>query len=427
MTAMLSLRAPFKVRALTHGRDLVKIYWEDGAQSNIASTWLRANVRDSRFFEPVSVLYRNNHLPFVAEGSPITSVEQGEDKEHFTVNWEDHSSSFNASWVRAHDTLASSSLLKPFEPVLWDNQAKIPTYDYSRKDEELESWLMDLKKWGIIFVHETPTNEKALRNFLHVIGPLGQRLHPTDIFTFTAHAKESMDVDYYSYGPEYLNGHTDASYYTQPPKLLALLPSYYSAPKEDTVSFFTDAFKVADDLRHEDPDAFHMLTTTLVRQARRRFAVEEDCDPSQLETYQVDLYKDIPRISLQGDKVSLIRLKFTKHGGFDLQLNRDDTRLKKFCRAYQAFQDKINDPVNQQAVVLRPGTMVVVDNHRVCHGRRKIHPTTARTVHGGYTSEDQWQSRWRVILGKRSGLEDKWLYGCSDETLEILANRHAEN
>ena len=236
MTTM--LRAPFKMKALAHCRDLVKIVWEDGVQSTVTSTWLRANVRDSRFFELNSILYRNEHLPFVAKGSPITSVGQTEDKEHFTVNWEDHSSSFNASWVRAHDTKASSGLLKPFERVLWDSQAKIPTYDYSRKDEQLESWLTDLKKWGIIFIEGTPTNEKALTDFLHIIGPTGQRLHPSNVFTFTAHAKESMDIDYYSYGPEYLNGHTDASYYTQPPKLLALLPTYYSAPKKDTVSFF---------------------------------------------------------------------------------------------------------------------------------------------------------------------------------------------
>ena len=425
MTTM--LRAPFKMRALAHCRDLVKIVWEDGVQSTVTSTWLRANVRDSRFFELNSILYRNEHLPFVAKGSPITSVEQTEDKEHFTVNWEDHSSSFNASWVRAHDTKASSGLLKPFERVLWDSQAKIPTYDYSRKDEQLESWLTDLKKWGIIFIEGTPTNEKALTDFLHIIGPTGQRLHPSNVFTFTAHAKESMDIDYYSYGPEYLNGHTDASYYTQPPKLLALLPTYYSAPKKDTVSFFTDTFKVADDLRQENPDAFHMLTTKLVRQARRRLAVEGDCDPSKLETYQFDTYKDIPIISMQGKEVNLVRLKFTKHGGFNLQLNPDETQLQKFARAYHIFQKKVNDPVYHQTVVMKPGTMVVLDNHRVCHGRRKIHPTTARTVHGGYTSEDQWQSRWRIIHGKRSGLEDKWLYGCSDETLEILASRHMES
>ena len=425
MTTM--LRAPFKMRALSHCRDLVKIVWEDGVQSNVTSTWLRAHVRDPRFFELNSVLYRNEHLPFVAKGSPITSVEQTEDKEHFTVNWEDHSSSFNASWVRAHDTKASSSLLKSFEPVLWDSQAKIPTYDYSRKDEQLESWMMDLKKWGMIFVSETPTSEKALKDFLQSIGALAQRIHPVNVFILQTDAKVAMDVDYYSYGPEYISGHTDASYYTQSPKLLALLPTYYSAPKEDTVSFFTDAFKVADDLRCKDPEAFHMLTTIPIRQARRRLTVEEDCDPSEKIIYQVDTSKDVPIISMEGDKMSLVRLKFTKHGGLDLNLNLDNAQMNKFYRAYKTFQDKINDPANQQAIVMKPGTMVVFDNQRVCHGRRRLHPTTARTMLGAYTSEDQWQSRWRIIYGKKSGLEDKWLYGCSDETLEILANRYTES
>ena len=29
----------------------------------------------------------------------------------------------------------------------------------------------------------------------------------------------------------------------------------------------------------------------------------------------------------------------------------------------------------------------------------------------------------RILLGKKSGLEEKWLMGCSDEALEVLASR----
>lgn len=29
----------------------------------------------------------------------------------------------------------------------------------------------------------------------------------------------------------------------------------------------------------------------------------------------------------------------------------------------------------------------------------------------------------RIVLGENSGLEDKWLMGCSDEALEVLATR----
>ena len=34
-----------------------------------------------------------------------------------------------------------------------------------------------------------------------------------------------------------------------------------------------------------------------------------------------------------------------------------------------------------------------------------------------------WRTRWRVMLGEKSGLDEKWLYGCSQEALQILANR----
>ena len=55
------------------------------------------------------------------------------------------------------------------------------------------------------------------------------------------------------------------------------------------------------------------------------------------------------------------------------------------------------------------------DNLRTLHGRSAVHPTTSRVVHGAYIAEEVWRSRCRIINGQKSGLEEKWVFGCTDE------------
>ena len=87
------------------------------------------------------------------------------------------------------------------------------------------------------------------------------------------------------------------------------------------------------------------------------------------------------------------------------------------------LHSKLYDPANQQRFLLKEGTAAIFNNHRVSHGRDDIHPSTDRTLLLGFIGADMWNTRWRVLHGEKSGLEEKWLYGCSNEQLEILADR----
>ncbi len=420
------LRRAFTARSLSNCRDLLKVTWGDGVQSTFPNTWLRASVRDSRFFEPVSLIYRPEHLAFVAEGSPITSVEQTDDSELIKVTWEDHTSTFNGSWLRAQDVPASLNLREPFEEKRWGGGFNVPRYDYAVKDEQFESWMTDLRKYGMIIVDNTPPTEDGMVDLMHMIGPLRQRYHPTNVF-IGAITPHHLVVDYHSYGPVPIYAHTDTSYYRAPPKLQTFLYTEYNAPKEDTVNYFVDGFKVLEDVRKDDPEAYELLTSTIVRQARRRMSVEEDCDPSDVRIYEWDTCRDIPLVITEDDgKLKQILVKFNKHAGFPLK-DQTDERMKKWYRAILMLQNRLDDPQNHYATVMRKGSMVVFDNHRICHGRGSIHPATERTLLGCYIAGEVWQSRWRLLLAKKSELPDKWLLGCSTESMEILANRKEAN
>ena len=412
------------MRALSHFPRMLRVTWGDGAESAYPSTWLRASVRDSKFFDGNSCEYRPEHSAFVSKGLPIVLAEhdgQGAEQ-NIRVQWEDHSTNFSVPWLRVQDTQNLRDKVKPVvEEALWTSENELPQYEFSAKEERFESWMKDLRKWGVICVHGCPPTEKGIVDFLTMVAPLWQRTyHPTNLARI--HATPKTALVQLAYAVKILGMHTGYADYNPPPKLMGLLCTELNAPKLDTKTSVVDAFKVLQDLRQEDPEAFHVLTTTPLRRGRHRLNIEEECDPSKVQMYQRSFIDEEPVVAMEGSSIKRIRM----HRGKDVGLHlgpHDDEFIRKYYVAYRKLQALLNDPKYAQEFVLQPGMMLVVDNYRLCHGRSEIHPSTHRVAKTAYIGEDGWCNRWRLMLGQKSGLDTKWLYGCSDEALAVLAER----
>ena len=426
------LRAAFRVKSLSTCGQALRIIWADGVESTFPCVWLRASVRESPYFDDTAIMYRFDHLSFLQKPSVIASVERKKadcDEDYVSVNWKDLSSDFDASWLRAQDSKASSNFLAEhgIKKQYWDCSQTLPQYEYSRKEEDFESWMMDIHKWGIVVVKGVPPTEKAYVDFLNLMGPLAQRNHPTNIFVMEQKPRP-MSMDPPAYGRSVFGAHTDASYYTIPKKILGFQGVEYSAPDGDTENFFVDGFRVVEDLRKEDPDAFALLTNVPMRQTRRRMGLY-DIQPPEVERKHLwDACLDTSPIVMSRDGKSIERLqtRWTKHGGLPLEVG-DNELMTKFYKAYNTLQTRLDDPKYHQRIIMRPGVMVVFDNHRLVHGRGFIHPSTRRSMNGAFIAPEIWESRWRLLLGKISGLPDKWLFGCSTDALEVLALRKAHS
>ena len=62
-------------------------------------------MRDDRFFDAGSSLYRrDDYTAFISNDAPLLSAEHEEEDGHVTVQWPEHSTTFDASWLRAQDT-----------------------------------------------------------------------------------------------------------------------------------------------------------------------------------------------------------------------------------------------------------------------------------------------------------------------------------
>ena len=419
------LRASFRVATVSHCRNFLSILWADGRKSKFSNIWLRASVRDSKFFDASSLLYRQkDYVSFIAKDVPLTSAEYVQEEEDLTVQWENHTSNFNASWLRAQDQVNNEDLCQGTDRVLWDASSKLPVmYHYSEREEKFESWLTDLRRYGVAYFEGVPPKEKGMEDVLQLIGVMRQRFHPTNKLLITHDPKltKKIDVDIYNNDPHPV--HTDTAYYSTPLRISCLLATHYHAPVQNTYNYFVDSLKVIEDIHRENPEAYTLLSTIPVRITRRRMNVQEECDPSDVRMYQYDAFIETPLICYDEAEQHLFLRFSNKHSGFEISTIPDHSIMEKYYKAFLLLESKLSDPTYHQKIVLKAGAMALFNNNRVCHSRSAIHPSTSRSLFLGFMSEEMWRTRWRVMLGEKSGLDEKWLYGCSQEALQILANR----
>ncbi|XP_046839416.1 gamma-butyrobetaine dioxygenase-like isoform X1 [Xenia sp. Carnegie-2017] len=420
---MSSILNAFKVASLSNCRDFLRIVWQDGRQSKFSNIWLRSAVRDPKFFDANSLLYRRHeYVNFIANHTPLMSAEC--EDHNVVVKWENHSSNFDASWLRAHDGSVNDDLVGPSEVVLWDSQSEFPvTYHYSERAEKLEQWMTDLRKYGVVYFVNVPANEKGLDDVMQQIGVLQQRFHPTNKIPITSDPTQRKAIDRDVYSSDYLSVHTDTAYHPVPYKLSGLIGINYDAPIQDTESYFVDNLRIIGELQKKHPEAYDLLQSIPVQLSRRRMNVQEKCDPADVRMYQYDLVFTTPLISYDHSE-GLPTLRFTvKHSGFEMDSIKDHSVMEKYYKAFLLLESMLSDPFYHQKVILNAGTLAIFNNSRVAHGRGPIHPMTSRFLYLGFMSEEMWRTRWRLILGEKSGLPEKWLYGCSDATLQVLAKR----
>ena len=232
------------------------------------------------------------------------------------------------------------------------------------------------------------------------------------------------DKDAYGFGAH--GPHTDHGYYIDPGRISCLLGSRYNCPaRADTVNFFVDNLKVIEDIREEDPETFELLSTVPVRKARRRLTVQEECDASEVEQYYSDTYIQRPIIYFdENEGHHNLRFSF-KQCGFELGPENSPTIMQRCYKAYELLKSKLNDSAKYyQKIAVKEGVAALYNNYRVCNGRGPIPPSSERIILIADISEEVWQTKRRVLMGKKTGLEDRKLYGCSLKALELLANRY---
>lgn len=152
---------------------------------------------------------------------------------------------------------------------------------------------------------------------------------------------------------------------------------------------FVDGFKIAEVLREQDPDAFDLLT---------RYEVcfrKDDGDQIHMEAYSPIITVD------HHGNVTNVHINNLFAAPFDLP----EEIVEPFYMALRRLTQLYTDSNYWLTIGLRPGDLVVFDNHRLLHGRTAIGTQNLhRHLRHCYVERDYLYSPLRVLARRLGGM-----------------------
>lgn len=327
---------------------------------------------------------------------------------HLTCEFSDgHTSKFPMTWLEIMAPIVGKSekenpiakvpaVPEPGKQRVWTNKdmpGDLPKYDLEElktKPELHADFLKCLTYPGCAIITGVPQDPDLKENAMfksmeEVLGrfnqhPVRDNNHWTISTDTTKYDKIFSDVskqslDYVTSEP--LLNHTDLTDYLGPPYILAM--HVLAGKSRNSV---VDGFAAALKLKKENPEAFELLTTRKLCFARLQ------------EFYKWKLQKWATAPMIQLDKngdIEALRISEGKRTFF--QVSFDD--FPKFWKAYEAFNNMLDHPDLHKRFDWGEGQILVVNNHRIAHGRVSI-PGGYRILIGGTMTKDVFYNRVRA-------------------------------
>ncbi len=230
-------------------------------------------------------------------------------------------------------------------------------------------------RYGFIVVRNTPTEPESL----HVIAGRFGRVSATGFGDLFDVRTEPNPTDM-AYTPVGLSAHSDQPYRRPVPGVQFLHTLVNDAPGGD--STVVDGLTAVEAMAALEPDGYDMLRSTDVE---FRYDIGTDV-----------LINRAPMIEYDGAG-RFCQLRFSPRLDFAPAVGMD--ALDAYYRARRWLSNYLNDPANQLQFGMRSGDAMIIDNHRVLHGRTPFDPTRGRRhLQGCYIDHDGPDTMWRLAI-----------------------------
>lgn len=302
------------------------------------------------------------------------------------VAWNDgHTASYSTQWLRRHDYSEHARAQRRHVPRLWDASLEnLPTFahqDVVGTDEGQIAYLDALRDFGAAVVRGVPSVPGEVERFAQTVGHVREvafdRVHDV------RHDPSGYNV---AHTPGELKPHTDLPSYSWPPsvQLLHFLVNQADGGENTLV----DGWRVLEDLRRADPEAFRTLTEVPV--------------PYQLFSDTEDTQASAPMVQLNTDG-SVRTFRFSNQ--LALPLSVPFEQVEPFYAAYRRLGRMIDSDEYKLKFKTADGDLLTVHSHRVLHGRLPYDPTSgARHLQDVYMEWDDLLARRRVLRGEHKPL-----------------------
>ena len=367
----------------------LEIRWGDGHVSRHSYRWLRFNCFCLSCGSCNDGI-RTIDLTLVPHNVRPSSLEQyGSDA--VTIVWDDgHQSEYGGDWLRAHTNSSEErTRRRSWRPVTWKSRPiddfPVGQFEDVASDDECRLEMFEgLRDHGLVRIDGVTTALESTERVAKLFGPL----HETTLYGYITDVQSKPVSKLGGETAIHQHPHCDDVFHYTPPGIV-IFHCIVNDTADGGISSYADGFAVAESIREEAPEAFRLLTTVPVQFIRRR--------PGHF-----DLRGEGRVIRLDDDgRIAGIRY-------FDRSvapLDADEDLVDALLDAQTEFMRRIISPEFQVNHRLEPGAVVVVDNHRVLHGRTAFDPSAHRRLRTCVVDREEFHARWRE-LAYRLGRDD---------------------
>ncbi|MEM7223308.1 MAG: TauD/TfdA family dioxygenase [Pseudomonadota bacterium] len=366
------------VIGLDHSAEALRVDWSDGATSEHHVLLLRENSPDPGTTHPKAREMCIAPTEIAADVEIVSAAL--ENKGAVLVAFSDGTSSaYHPGWLRGTAWLGEEA---PPKQVLWraGELEAPPSFDGPmalKAPSVFLAWLESLRDYGIARLRGLPQRDGLLEEIVTRIGPVRESNFGRQ---YVLAIKDNPDSQ--AYTSDSLLQHIDLPTRETPHGLQFLYT------RENTTTggegIYADAYRVAEDMRGEEPDHFRSLVTdkwdynnrARTSDYRGRGPVVETDDKGRITGIRYNTFLRAPL------KAPL------------------EVQARAY-RAYRAFCARAQSERYQMRIRYEPGDLLAFDNRRVLHGRAGYDAKGGtRFIEGIYGDRDDLYSRIRTLKRK---------------------------
>jgi len=352
----------------------VELSWADGHTSSLLSLWLRDNAPELLHATTRHRVVETSTIPDDVHPSAC-SVDDG--ALHLTWAHDGQQSVYSAAWLLEND-YSNGATYSTAQPTLWagNSVAEIPraSWPHLLADEVARrDFLRGFCSYGLAVLSDV-SNEPG--SVLHVANELGEVRSTSWGTVFDV--VSMIDANSVAYTNLPLVVHTDEAY--RDPAPTVQLQHFLRNDTSGGSATLTDGFKVAADLRHDQPAMFQLLTEHTLH--------------FHFADATAELAASGPVISLSPEG-ELTAIRYSNHSVRPFRLPAH--AVGPYYDAYRTFGRMRESEHYQLRLDMQAGEMYIVDNRRVMHGRSGFSSGGARHLQSCYIERDELLSRLTVL------------------------------
>jgi len=274
------------------------------------------------------------------------------------------------------------------EHILWGSKIDKapPTVTYeeamAQDDRGLFKWLSNVDRFGFCFVSGVPATLEATEELSKRIAFIRETQYGK-FWDFTSDLSKG-DTAYTTLA---LGAHTDNTYFTDPCGLqLFHLLSHENGTGGATL--LVDGFYVASILKELHPDVYDLLSSVPV-------PAHAAGEPSEL--FRLSPASGYPVLSHDPIAGDLTQVRWNNDDRSAMNA-LDPYIVEEWYNAIRTWHKFLTSSDSEYWVQLTPGTAVVVNNHRILHGRSAF--DGKRRMCGAYFGMDEYRSKLAVLNEK---------------------------